>query len=529
MKETEDRKNRDVRGVRWLVDNIDESNETQTFVLAIPGSFNREWGREVWKGVVGDGQTMSAVDPQTITKTHPGLPSPRTTVYNLCRCVRYFLETYDYKEYSKDTKERRRSMRVCVETVASLVCCTNVELGLFGEVGEVLSDLGDNERTRDLLTTISNPLFTLRWTCLSLVAIRKMVDVNRIQELAKIALDGIAGFQKAFGDPDSLALAAAQRIDNYLKKALAPVVDLHLAFEPWSHNRTELEIREILQRHEESILELERITIEAAGVEEVDWRISFFQDEMDGATHKLTRRLPGVFFHELKTAAPNMICKAFDFSSVETTPVLPQSIFPGQQIRSLCDLGRRLRDIIEEQNTEMQETLKSLESLREIPVSLRRLNNLMKRQLWRLLDLRDGGGLGFTIELFFLALRPLASSVLSPKLTEDFYTGTFKAITSNWEKSKNSVGTQRVLLDLLCDLVIRRRGIYSDFSYPSYIVDMLLTLVKDMVKGHGGSQSHINDIIQELEDEDIWNRMDMDIALLDKALNAICSPSDAAS
>ena len=42
MKETEDRKKRDVRAVQWLVDNINGSNETQTFVLAILGSFNQE-------------------------------------------------------------------------------------------------------------------------------------------------------------------------------------------------------------------------------------------------------------------------------------------------------------------------------------------------------------------------------------------------------------------------------------------------------------------------------------------------------
>jgi len=48
---TEERKDRDVRAVQWLVDNINGSNEMDTFVLAIPGSFNQEWGREVWKAV----------------------------------------------------------------------------------------------------------------------------------------------------------------------------------------------------------------------------------------------------------------------------------------------------------------------------------------------------------------------------------------------------------------------------------------------------------------------------------------------
>ncbi|KAI0278999.1 hypothetical protein BGY98DRAFT_970735 [Russula aff. rugulosa BPL654] len=108
----------------------------------------------------------------------------------------------------------------------------------------------------------------------------------------------------------------------------------------------------------------------------------------------------------------------------------------------------------------------------------------MERQLWRLLDLRDGGGLGFTIELFFLALRQLlptsSSSDTSPssELTKEFYTRTFEVIKSNWTKSKNSAGTQRILLDILCDLVIQRRGIFSDFTYPPYIMEMPLVLLK---------------------------------------------------
>jgi hypothetical protein len=282
----------------------------------------------------------------------------------------------------------------------------------------------------------------------------------------------------------------------------------------------------ILNSHEESISELERIAHEAVGVDDVDRRISVFQERMDGITHELIQRLPGVFFNKLKSAAPIMISEAFDFSSVMTTPVPPPFIFPGQQIQSLCTLGRRLRDIIDGQNTEShQETLKSLESLRNIPISLRGLNYLMKRQLWRLLDLRDGCGLGFTIELFFLAVRQLSSTSSSELvLAKVFYTGTFEVITSNWGKSKYSIGTQRILLDLLCDLVIRGRGVFSDFFYPPYIVEMLLDLVEKMVEGHGGLNPHINEVIEELEDDDLRNRMDN--RLRDRALDAIGLPSD---
>jgi hypothetical protein len=46
-------------------------------------------------------------------------------------------------------KEQRRRMRGWVETAASLVCCTDVEPGLFGEV---LSEQGNKDRKNDALT-----------------------------------------------------------------------------------------------------------------------------------------------------------------------------------------------------------------------------------------------------------------------------------------------------------------------------------------------------------------------------------------
>ena len=525
MKETEGRKKRDVRAIQWLVDNINGSYGMQTFILAIPGSFSQKWGRGVWKEVVRDDQSPSTVGSQV--QILPGLPSSRegTIVSNLCKYVRYFFETYRYEGDSMDTKERRLHMRGCVDAAASLVCCTELDLDRFGEVGEVLSDVGDKEGTNNPLTIISNPLFTVRWTCLSLVTIWKTLDDTPLQELAKFALDGIARFQGGQGDPVMKTLKAAQRVDDILKKGWAAAADLHLAFEPWSQNRTDLDIKEVLRSREALISELESIETEAVGVGELDWRISVLQDAMDKTTSKLARRLPGVFFSEYRPAAPITIREAFDTSSVKIAPVSPQFIFPGQQIQSLCSLGRRLRDIIEDENTEMhEETLESLESLREILVAVRRLNHLMKRQTWRLMDLHEGGGFGFTIELFFLAIKQLLSTSSSSELKKVFYAGTLKVITSNWEKSKNSPGTQRVLLDLLCDLVIRSRGVFSDFSYPPDVVDMLLDLVEWMVNGHGGEHPHINDVIEELKDDNFWNRMDH--SLRDRALSAIHPSSD---
>ena len=526
MKPTKGRMDRDVRAVQWLVDRTSDSDEMEAFVLAIPGSFNQEWGRAVWKAVVRDDQPTSPVD-----QPHLGLPSLHkgTTVNRLSRCVRNIFENEgDYE----DTKIQRMRMHRCIETTSSLICCTNVGLGFFGDITEVLSEVGDKEQTNNSLTIRSNPLFAVRWTCLSLVAIRQVVNANRLQELTKFTLDGIALFQTNFGDRgnESMALTAAQKMDDYLEKAWAAVLDLRLALEPRSlnQNRTVSEIRAILNSREASIYVLESIAMEAAHLGEIDWRIRLLQETMDEVTHKLMRRLPGVFFDTLQPTAISMISEAFDLPSVETTPIPPQLVCPGQQLQNLYILGQRLRNIAKGQNIEWdKETLTCLKYLRDVPIPLCGLNFLMERQLWRLLDLRDGGGLGFTIELFFLALRQLSSSSPSPdkssssELEKVFYTGTFDAIKYSWKKSKNSAGTQRILLDLLCDLIIQGRGIFSDFPYPRYIVEMLLDLVGNMVEGLGqrGPQSHIDDLLGDLMDESLRSRMNM--GLRDEALSTI--------
>ena len=51
MEATEARKGRDVRATRWLIDNLTEDAEMETFLSAISGSFSTDWGTEVWRRV----------------------------------------------------------------------------------------------------------------------------------------------------------------------------------------------------------------------------------------------------------------------------------------------------------------------------------------------------------------------------------------------------------------------------------------------------------------------------------------------
>jgi hypothetical protein len=237
-----------------------------------------------------------------------------------------------------------------------------------------------------------------------------------------------------------------------------------------------------------------RIGIEADGLEEeVDWRVSLLQDAMDDAGHRLTRQLPGVSFSELKRAEPS-IREVFNFPFVGTTPFAPRLIFPGQQVQALAKISLKLREILNGGSSESDNAvLESLKILDKIPTPLHRPDNLMTRQLWRLQDLRDGGGLGFTLELFFLTFRQLLSTSVAQDSDQVFFCGTFKVITSRWADSKQSLGTQNILLNLACDLIIPGRGVFSDFPYPRYITDMLFQLIGDMLDGSTGS--HIDDVL----------------------------------
>ena len=103
-----------------------------------------------------------------------------------------------------------------------------------------------------------------------------------------------------------------------------------------------------------------------------------------------------------------LISDTFNRQVTDTAPVIPQLISPVQQVQALARLGLKLRDVLFGQVADgHKEVLESLKSVDQVPNSLCQPHGLMKRQIWHLQDLRDGGGLGYTIDLFFLSLRRL--------------------------------------------------------------------------------------------------------------------------
>jgi len=141
-------------------------------------------------------------------------------------------------------------------------------------------------------------------------------------------------------------------------------------------------------------------------------------------------------------------------------------MFPWQTIMSICSITSVFRDCLEGRwdNSAFREMWRGLNILMRVPNNQEN-QTFMQCQLWRLQDLRDGRGLGFTIELFFITTKHLLTN---NSFNNALYIGTFRAITSTWRGyTPSAEGTQNTILSLATS----ESGILGNYDFPSYITD----------------------------------------------------------
>jgi len=540
MEETVERKGRDERAIRWLIDNLTEDTEMEQFLTAIPGSFNTEWGVEVWKKVgnmiedesVDRSQNEPVVGPVVDTtvpitqamplgvrSSHSGsafksiihllrkptphhhpthvttpnalshspsvIPHPATVhiqgkgiVHELSARVARSLEACKNRgRFTQD--DWRKNTRACIETTSSLVFGAHATFAWFGDITKLLGDIGISEKPRELSLGGADQVFVMHWTCLSLVSIQQILEGSRqVHDYAELAVESFAGEDDA---GDNQAMAGAQKIDKTLETARECLYKLYDALHG-TENLTE--VKEILRNHVSEISELENINIniEADHLGNVDQWISATQSSI---AHQITSQFPGV---------PNdldpVLVPFSDLVEHLRDPRKLQFIRPGQTLKSLCSVVPTLRNILKGQGD--ADAFKELRNdLGELHLGMFRWKeNELQRQLWRLQDLSDGCGFAFTVELFFLALKQLLSTSSSKKSHSALYTGTFRAITLDWSKHKDSRGTRKLLLDIALS-----RGYDFQDEYPEYIVDEFLKLIGNIFKGQ---DTYIDEANQQL-------------------------------
>ena len=514
------RKGRDERAIRWLFNKLAEDIKFESFLSRIPGSFYAKWGVEMWNTYPrirmdenttsssteptpalpgnsisdsrpsqlltrrGIGTLLSYVKRVSRTSLHPVVPPCQFLrggeVNELCLRIQRLFETCNRDSFSDQDEWRRRS-RACVETAASFVLYLGVDIGSFGDIGKVLSDLGSAERTHEVSSACLNLSFISRWTCLSIVLIRKLLDSPRLREDVRGLMTILETFYGADNsDPAETAHNTARRMDEEFVAAWDLVENLRRAFEVLAEEDRRGGVKEILSS---SKAELEQIQAQAVRMQPVDESISDLQNQIDRVTHKLIRQLPGVAFDE--PTEPTPPSHVFDFLA---SPAYPQLLHLSPRLLGLCSLS--------DEHIETTEVLKAMKT----PMPRRSVvsqGRIMERQLWRLEDL-EIGAFGFTLELYFLSLRQILPTFTSrPSETHvSFYISAFKAITSDWEQFKRSRGTLQIVLNLVLDIAVRDRGIFSNFEYPSYIRWALLELLDAMVKGE--ASPYIDDAMAEL-------------------------------
>jgi hypothetical protein len=391
----------------------------------------------------------------------------------VARFARY-LRTLDDRGPSTSGGLWRRGTRAFIETTATLLFFVNARFTWFEDIVDLLGDIGSIEKTRELSLAGTDQLFVTRWTCLSLLAIRRIIDTNwRMWNCADEVLHLLEDDDTG---EDNEPSTGAQTIDKNFQIARRCLYDLSYALS-WTEDPTE--VKAILRDHESVISELERISIDAGHLENVDqWTL----ETQLAIAPQLTSHFPGIL-DDLDTAPAHFS----HFVKMFRDPRQIQFIRPGQTLKSMCSIFPTLRNILEGQvdADAYRQMQKNLMEFRSRPSNWE--GDELQRQLWRLQDLRNARGFGFTVELFFLGLK----QVLRFGSHYALYMGTFRAITSDWKKYKNSIGTQKLLLDIALS-----RSVDFQSIYPLYVADEFLGLLGNVFEGQTGS--HIDDAVRQL-------------------------------
>ena len=545
MEETVARKGRDVRAIRWLIDNLTEDAEMEKFLSAIPGSFNTDWGTEVWKRVgehhesEDQGQDESVSRPHRDTTTHqpssswsirsvlkpiihlvgkpaPHHPPPPATtrspvlhppnihthsttshirgdnvVRELSERITRSLEICKKRGlFAKEELWLRRT-RECIEATASLVSCANAEFSWFGDIMKLLGDIGSHSKMLELSLTGMDELFVTRWTCLSTLAIRRVLEKNEEMRNGVTWATGLFAREDDSGNKE--ALACARKIDKTLQKARECLNRLYDALR-LTEDLTE-EVKEILRGKESQISELEQLDIEVARFESIDFWIFYVQSSITRRSGEITSQFHGVL-DDLDYSAPVPFSR---FVELSHDPRKLQFIRPGQTLKSMCSPAVILRSILEGRG-DADAYKELLKNLGEFFHWSRWQGNELQRQLWRLQDLSDGG-LGYGVELFFLALSQQLSTPSSKESHSALYMGTFRAITSDWSMHKHTLtsGTQNLLLDIALS-----RNHEFDRHYPAYMADEFLDLLGNIFEGQ--TSSHIDKAAHQLASIPVYAR-----------------------
>ena len=376
----------------------------------------------------------------------------RDSIREFCWRIGLFLDRCRNTATSTSYEMRRMRARACVEVMASLVSFADVEVGYFGDTMQALedSDIGSFSGTHKLSLAGKDQAFVARWTCLSIISIRSTLKNNSLrQEPMTGGLFWEFHYSGEFGD--------AKKIDETLE------------------HRWGTDLEEGLSS---------KISFTADTTQKFHHIVNSITVEFDEVSRR-TRQLPGV---------------DFDFPDSETFLRQTFELFRDSAKLRFISCQQPLNNYFEylkRVDSHRDNSPNSEDELKQFIENVFWPKHLLQRMLWSLDDIRNGG-LGFAVELFLLSLRQLLSTYPSQKSYSPLYIGTFRAMTSDRRSYKYSLGTQKILLDVIAS----DQGFLRTFNYPDYITDEVWELLGDILEGPTSffMQPHIDSAVQRLKD-----------------------------
>ena len=493
MEGTMDREGRDKRAILWLMDNLTEDAEIESFVMSMPGSL------QAWADLSKKEVTCIVSEPalhlRTIHKllglvprrfkvftasrsstnamvhrpashsvsTHRSIVASnyeKTTIREFCWRIGHFFGTCKNRAvFASDELWRMRS-RACVEAMASLVSFADVEVGWFGDTLEALGDIGNFEGTCNLSLSDRDQAFAVQWKCLSIMAIRS--TIKSTPRRIDLWLDRFSNGSIVYADP----LWNARTIDKTLEDHWGIVREGGLS---------------------------SNISFAVGIMRKFNRIINSNMVEFDEVIQRITRQLPGV-----------------DIGFPDSEPFLRQSLDLFRDPAKLRFISsqqplHKFFDYLERVDGYRSNLPTSEDVLKHVIENVFWPKYLLQRRLWSIGDLHHGG-LGFAVELFLLSLRQLLSASPSQRSYSVLYIGTFKAITSDWREYDGSLGTHKILLDI----VASDQGFLRTFDYPDYITDEVWQLLGDLLEAYTHVThtvmkrtlitSDVNDVVRRLAD-----------------------------
>ena len=391
MEKTKERNGRDKRAILWLLDNLTEDAEIESFVMSMPGSL------EVWaqsskedaipviperssclrmiRNVIGSiprrFKTFTAIHSFANATVHlPALHSANTrrsaitiheriTIHDFCWRIGDFFNTCKNRAVFASDELWRMRARACVEAMASLVSFASVEAGWFGDTVQALEDIGSFEGIRDLSLAGKDEAFVVRWTCLSIMGIRSALRSRRVLNWSANRWNSVLNKHSVSSEAEE----KAREIDETLEHRWGTEHECHLS---------------------------SKISFAADIMQELDPTIA--SERNDEVILRIARQLPGVHL-DFPNSDP-FLRQSFDLFC---DPPKLQFTCRQQPLNKFLDFLNRIEACQDNSpNSEYEQVIGKVIWPK----------HLLQRSLWNVDDLA-AEGFGFAVELFLLSLKQL--------------------------------------------------------------------------------------------------------------------------